>query len=1082
MQKRSKYLNPGRCALIFAFVAAPVSGLLAQIKITGTVVDKMNEPVIGGSILVKGTTIGTITDIDGNYEIEVPKAGQTLVYSYIGMQSKEMSAKGGQMNVTLEETSQALDEVVVVGYGTQKKRDLTGSVASVNSEALKDVPVASAAEAISGRLAGVQVTSTEGSPDAEVKIRVRGGGSITGDNTPLYIVDGFPVSSISDIPPGDIQSIDVLKDASSTAIYGSQGANGVIIVTTKTPKDGSKFSLNYNGSFGVRKIAKTLDVMDPYEFVKWQAESNIINNNTTYDKRFDGVQEGYTKYFGGLDNLESYRGVEGNDHQNEIFGRTGYMSNNNISITGGSENVSYNASYARTDDKAIMLDSKYTRNNLAFKLNAKPYKFLKLNFSTRYTDTQVEGAGATETNEKSSSDSRLKNAVIYTPISLKLTESENDDDEDAAGGLIDPVLSIKDNYRFQHKKNFSINGGASLDLMKGLTLRSELGIETNRSDDNRYYGTSTYYSQNAASIKNAPAVIITDTDINRFRNSNTLNWNKKFNKSHNLGVLVGQELTTYEKSVKTTLVEGLSEGFSPEESFNMTPDGKFSTTDNRHFRDKNILSFFGRVNYDYKGKYLLTGTMRADGSSMFAAGNRWGYFPSVAGAWRISDEGFMAEAAETWLSNLKLRLSFGTAGNDRVSSDYYQAWESKSTSYVNDELSYWTPGNALYNPDIKWETTFTRNLGLDFGFFNNRLSGAVELYWNSTKDLLINMPLYGTGYEYQTQNIGSTSNKGVEVQLNGVIVDKKKFGLDVGFNVGMNKSRVDDLGGLDEMTANSGWNSRISDDYKVYVGQPVGLMYGYVTDGFYTTDDFLFDTNGDAILDKNGKWQLKDGGVDNSSITGNAWGPGALKLKDLDGDGKITSADRTVIGNSNPKFQGGFNINMRYGNFDLSSNFTFVIGNDIYNANKIEFTSNDTNRYYRNMLNSMRSENRYSRVDMSTGEVIYNANQLNSMNANATMWSPNYQFIVHSWAIEDGSFLRLNNLTLGYTLPKSLVHKAKLSNVRVYATGTNLFCLTKYSGYDPEVDSRRKTPLTPGVDYSAYPKSRSFSVGVNLTL
>jgi TonB-linked SusC/RagA family outer membrane protein len=434
----------------------------------------------------------------------------------------------------------------------------------------------------------------------------------------------------------------------------------------------------------------------------------------------------------------------------------------------------------------------------------------------------------------------------------------------------------------------------------------------------------------------------------------------------------------------------------------------------------------------------------------------------------------MEDVASDWLSNLKLRLSFGTAGNDRVSSDYYEAWTTKSTSYVDGETSYWTPGNSLYNPNIKWETTFTRNLGIDFGFFNNRLSGSIEAYWNSTKDLLINMPIPGTGYEYQTQNIGSTSNKGVELQLNAVIVDKKDFGFDFSFNVGYNKNRVESLGGLTEMTASSGWaSSRISDDYRVYVGQPVGLMYGYVTDGFYTTDDF------DVV---NGKWVAKDGVVDNSEMTGNAWGPGAIKFKDLNGDGVIDSNDRKVIGNSNPDFTGGFNIGLRYKNFDFASNFTFVVGNDIYNANKIEFTSNDLSRNYRNMLTSMSSDKRYSRVDMNTGAVIYDKATLDAMNADATMWIPFNKFALHSWAVEDGSFLRLNNLTVGYTLPKSITSKVKLSNVRFYFSGNNLFCLTKYSGFDPEVDTRRKTPLTPGVDYSAYPKSRSYNFGVNLSL
>lgn len=1043
-----------------------------NLTVKGTVTDaSTNEVLPGVNIVVDGTTIGVVSDMDGKFTISVPSADATLIFSYVGYLSEKIKVEGKtEINISLSPDVKTMEEVVVIGYGTAKKRDLTGSVASVTGEKLKDIPINSAAEALTGKLAGVQITTTEGSPDAEVKIRVRGGGSITRDNSPLYIVDGFPVDRISDIPPTDIQSIDVLKDASSTAIYGSRGANGVVIVTTKSAKNG-KITANYNGYFGFKKVTKMLDVMNPYEFANWQYEQAVLAN---------AVQDQYEAYFGSYQDMDLYKYMKGTDWQDEVFGNQGTSQNHSFSITGGSETVSFNASYNRVDEKAIMLGSKFSRDNLNLKMNSNPLKWLKLNFSLRYSDTKTYGAGANDVTgtEKSTSDSRLKNAVIFTPITLK-NMSAPDDDPESYSNLYPPTTTIPDNDRFRDRKYYSVNGDVSLNLTKWLVFRSEVGAEYTRNTDNRFFGLTTYYVTGGdATVKNKPAVQLTNSDANKFTNANTIT--SSFTKEkHNVSFMVGNEINLSKGNTLTSWIDGLPVFFDSNKAWAFTTQGVPKSSDNYFSPDDKIVSFFGRLNYDFGGRYLVSATYRADGSSKFAPGNRWGYFPSAALAWRVSEEKFMSSLTN-WLSNLKLRFSYGSAGNNYIPPlSYMQVYNSTATSYLPASLatSFWAASSTMSNENLKWETTITRNLGMDFGFFKNRITGGVEVYLNKTKDLLIDFPVAGSGYTTQTRNLGKTSNKGLEFSVNSTIIDKKDFRLDFAFNISFNRNKVDDLGGLPGISANSAWTSdaQASNDYKVYVGEPVGLMYGYVTDGFYSANDFTW--NGT-------KWVLKDKSTatpDNEGIDGSSWGPGALKLKDLNGDSIINENDKTIIGNAMPKHTGGFSITAYVKGFDVSANFNWVYGNDIYNANKIEFTT--ANKYkYRNMLASVGSTQRWTNVDPSTGDRITDPDQLAALNANAKIWSPGIgKYAFHSWAVEDGSFLRLNNITLGYTIPRNIISKIHAQQIRLYVSAYNLFVWTKYSGYDPEVDTRRKTPLTPGVDYSAYPRSRSFNLGVNLT-
>lgn len=1056
--------------LLVAMISLSVSAQNFSVK--GVVKDKNGETIIGASVVEKGnSTNGTITDIDGNYSLVVSQ-NSTIVFSYVGMKTLEEKVNGrSRVDVVMTDDTQALEEVVVIGYGAVKRKDLTGSVATVSSEALTAVPVASATEALTGKMAGVQITTTEGSPDAEMKIRVRGGGSITGDNSPLLIVDGFPVESISDIPASDIEDITVLKDASSTAIYGSRGANGVILVTTKSGKEG-KVNVSYNAYYSVKKIAKTLDVLSPADYAKWQYEQALL--------RGDSYVDNYENYFGSYSDIDLYNNIPYNDWQDLTFGRTGTTFNHNLSITGGSEKIKYAFSYSHMNDKAIMEGSTFKRDNLSLKLNTKPAKNVSLDFSVRYSSTNIGGGGANDVSSTYDSDKRLKYSVIYTPIPLENLDSSAGSGDDDLGNLYHPLTAISDNDRNQERKTLNMSGSFTWEIFKNFKFRTEFGYDDYRNEDQRFYGLTTYYIKNVPSAENQgkPAIQLATTNRNKFRNTNTINYDfSKLigNDDHNLTAMVGHEWIITESNVLTNIVHGFPETFSSEDAWKLTSMGTPYSIDNFYNPDDKLLSYFGRINYDFQSKYLLSATFRADGSSKFAAGNEWGYFPSAAVAWRISSESFM-ERTKNWLDDLKLRFSYGTAGNNNIpSGQMVQTYSNSATSWINGFTNYWAPSKTMANSDLKWETTITRNLGLDFTLLGGRLNGTLEAYLNTTKDLLIQFPVGGTGYDNQYRNMGKTENKGLEATINWVIVDKKNWGISLNANIGFNKNTILDLGMMNDFGAETYWaSSEIGNDFWISKGGSVGEMYGYRSDGRYETTDFV---GYDATTDT---WLLKEGVVDCSAVVGKIR-PGSMKLKNIDGseDNKVTTDDREIIGNANPLHTGGFGINARLYGFDLSANFNWSYGNDVYNANKIEFTQ--TGKYqYRNMTSEMADGKRWTNL-RPDGTLSHDLEELAAMNANTTMWSPLTDRMVFSdWAVEDGSFLRLNTLTLGYTLPKSLLNKVKIQNLRFYVTGYNVFCLTNYSGYDPEVSTIRKTNLTPGVDYSAYPKSRQFVVGVNL--
>lgn len=1092
-----------RIVLVLALLLF-VGNMTAQ-TVTVNVKDSQGEAVIGASVIEQGTRNGGVTDFDGNFTIKLT-AGKPLVISYIGMKTKTVNTKGqSAISVVLEDDNTTLNDVVVIGYGTARKKDLTGAVSTVKGADLAKVPVTNVAEALTGKLAGVQITTTDGSPDAEMIIKVRGGGSITGDNSPLYIVDGFPVSSISDISSSDIEDITVLKDAASTAIYGSQGANGVILITTKSAKSG-KTQVSYNMYIQGKTIRKKLDTMDPYQYVMYLYERQALQGAS-------GISS-FEKRYGAYDDLDLYKYQNGHNWQDEMFGNHDISQSHNISISGGSDKTKFTLSGTYANDNSLMEGNGYRRYNMNFKLKHELYKNLDLDFGVRLADTETKGQGTGGGSYKIRSYDAIATGPVfglYDQIEIDPSSMTDDEYEEYINSTRTLKDRVNDYWRRKDDRRYNFNAAINWKINKMFTLRGEGGYDYSFYQLKDWWGArSSMAVQNGGS---QPMGQWDKKDTWKFREATTLNFKKVFNKIHDVNVMVGQEYVATNYETMSMTGKYFQKDIQPEKMFaamqnNSKATGAQTISSTLGQEDRTV-SFFGRVNYTLMDRYLLTLTFREDGSSKFSEGNRWGFFPAAALGWRIIEEPWM-EKAKSWLSNLKLRLSYGTAGNNRIGSAMfettYKAYSSsKYYGAGNQQNPHYTLNNAqLANPDLKWETTITRNIGLDFGFFNERLTGTLDFYSNSVKDLLVEVPITAIGYTSMQQNIGETSNKGIELTLNAVILQHKDYSLNFNFNIGVNKNEVKQLSnGVTQMAFNSGAFStdmRGSDDYRVIVGEPLGLVWGFEYDGIYGVDDFetYVDDNGKTQFrfDSSGRYILKEGVVDNTYYTaGSKAGlrPGAPKFRDLNGDGKIDADnDRTIIGKTQPKFQGGFGLNATYKWFDFAANFNYVVGNDVYNMDKMI-----TYQSYRNQWAALRQEmapvtlggDAWTYLDQATGTIVTDYETLKAMNANASLWSgattSDNNPVPNSYFIEDGSFLRLQNLTLGFTFPKAWTQKFACNQLRVYCTLNNVFCITKYTGYDPEVNSAirgsKTSGLTPGADFSAYPKSFSWTVGANIT-
>jgi TonB-linked SusC/RagA family outer membrane protein len=1057
--------------------------LFAQSRtISGVVNDDKGTAISGVSVLVKGTNNGTQTDASGNFKLTVNRTSGKVVltFSYLGYKKQDITTDGsGHVTVLLEKEDNSLEDVVVIGYGKTKKKDLTGAVGILTGKDLMKTPVANAAEALTGRIAGLQITTTEGSPDAEIKVRLRGGTSISQDNSPLYIVDGFPVSNINNIAASSIETMTFLKDAASTAIYGSRASNGVFLITTKEGKAG-KITVSANAYNGFRKITKELEVLNPYEYVRYQHE---IDQGPTFEN-----------YYGNFKDIEIYKSVKGRNWQNEVFGRSAKQQYYNIGLNGGSKNARFNLGLTRNKEESIMIGSGYERNNLDFKLNGEISPKLTFDLNTRLGWMKIDGAGV---NVGSGATTRLRNSIKYAPTRGlgEFDQSAVDDDVITAEDqslLYDPVASANDEYKKQSRLNSTFNGGLTWKILPFLSFRSEGGFEFRNERTDNVWGPQT---SNAQQYAGQPIANIYNLSGTSYRISNFFTFDRPgIFPGHDINVVVGQEVLSGGYKTVTNESRFFPALMKYEEALANMNFGTAIPTVTYIAADQRMRSYFGRINYSVNNKYIFTATMRGDGSSKFAEGHQWGYFPSGAVAWKISEEDFLHDIS--WLNQLKLRMSYGETGNNQIPPGQWQmkyvtSNENKPYYLGEAEANNFIPDNLLYNPLLKWETSIIRNVGVDFSFLNNRLSGNVDLYWNTTRDLLLQQPVpANSGYTGQLRNIGQTTNRGVEITINGNLVNTKDFSLTASMNIGFNRNNVDDfaVGDVNYKAYTSGWNGTAQplEDYLIQQGSPVGQMYGYVTDGMYTFDDFTFNNTSK-------KWDLAGGVPDNSAVISPSYfGPGILKFKDISGadgkpDGKIDGNDRTVIGNANPKHQGGFSLNARYKGFDFLAFFNWTYGNDIYNANKIDYTTYLLSRKYQNILADMDLSHRFTIIDPETGLNVAtgaNANpqRLMDINQNASIWSPLMTVTpLHSWAIEDGSFLRLNTITIGYTIPKSILSRAHIGNVRVYVTAYNLHTWTNYTGFDPEVDTRRSPPVTPGVDYSAYPKSRSFVGGINVT-
>lgn len=1098
--------------LLFAILTSIPSSLMAQNKktVTGTIQDgRTNTPMQDVSVIIKGTGEGTKTGSNGEYSISAGSE-DVLVFSFAGYVShEEKVGNRAAINYTLEVSTSNLDEVVVIGYGTSKRKDLTGAVSSVSGKEIAAVPVANAAQALQGKLAGVNVSSQDGRPDASISIRVRGGGSVSQSNEPLYIVDGFPVSSIADVPGSQIQSIDVLKDAASTAIYGARGANGVIIITTKNPKAG-KLTIGYDNYIQFNRPTKYLETMNAYDYIayNWAYAKSITDNYARAWESLWGIGDSAAVHNNAA-GIDHYKNVEALSYARQAYGNS-FSHNHNLSISNGNANTKYILSGSFVDNEGMKVNSGFRRENASFKLNQKITDELILSFDTRFTNIEATGAEPTS----NATGSILSSAYRFRPIATADVLGQLDDRINTQLGLYDfvlqdqfnPVARIKDYLPVATQRSLRSNVSLTWTIIKGLNARSEFGYNIYWNKSKSWSG-SLYnnYLDNNGKATYAGNASVAASEGWGLRWVNTVNYQLPIrNDKHSASIVVGQEVNNSHSESISMYSNKFPVGFSSERAFGQMDQYYHDPTGivNSGFSSNigtpsRLTSYFGRINYSFLDKYLLTGTFRADGSSRFAPTNRWGYFPAGAVAWRINNEEFLKDVS--WINDLKLRVSYGEVGNDGINANLWKTqWSADGlTRYSINEVQQgsYSPASTIANPNLKWETTITKNIGVDFSLLNNRIFGSIEVYKNKTKDLLLLTSISAiSGFSSTYDNIGSTSNRGIEISLGGAIIRKKDFNVNANFNVSFNKSRVDALAPGVNGLYKSGWASTTvspnDGDYILQVGKPVGQVRGYIYDGWYTVDDFTY---------ANGIYTLKPGVPDiGSGILGTVFGttthkpngqtayPGVIKMRDKNGDGVVDIKDAGIIGDMTPKNTGGMSITSSYKHFDLGLNFNWSYGNKIYDANYLAaFYGSKEDGLYRNRFNYLSSS--YKIYDVQNGKLVSvtDPDQLSKLNAGATTFLPYHEnAIISTLGVQDGSFLRLNTVTLGYSLPVKMIEKIGMTRLRVYASIYNALTFTNYPGLDPEVNTNTSQGSaqypTLGMDWGSYPRARSFTFGLNV--
>lgn len=1087
------------------FLLATTWALAQTREISGRVTsDSTGQPLAGVTVTVKGKSTATTTDNSGMYKLNVQAdAKPVLVFSFVGYSPKEIKVGAeGTIDVELENLSNPLNEVVVVGYQAVRKKDMLTSSSMISAKDLKDNPLNNTAEALQGRLAGVQITLSEGAPGAEAVINIRGRGSITQSSEPLYVVDGIPTdNALNYLNPQDIETINVLKDAASTAIYGSRGANGVILITTKGGKNqNGKTNVSFNMYYGVQKLAQKIDMFNAYEFVDYQYERAMWIADSSITRYISSplVYDSVAYYY---KNYPTY------DWQERTMGEAAPQSSYNLSINGGNAQTTYNLSLTSNRQEGILINSGFERKNLNFKLQHKAGKVFTFGFNTRYTDQNIWGAGTSDT--KGAGSNRLRQYTRYKPLILPGEEEDSYDPtldlQNAGNGfnILNPILLSQSETRNRYSSQFNANGFIQLAFSKNLTFRTNASYTINKTWNESFDDTLT---NNAKSNNRQPVVNLSDNQTNQLTLSNLLTYSNPqfFGKKNSFTALLGQEIQQTDNLSSAQEIKFFPVGISAEQAFSNLQLAAASTAAYpQPMRSTSevpvrLASFFATMDYNYDQRYYAKFTMRADGTSIFGEDNRWGYFPSGALSWRISREEFFSSGV---FSDLRLRYSLGTSGNNRITpfsyKTQYSAPANRGYGLNGSLIGIYTPSN-LGNENLRWESQIAQNFGLDATLWKGRLSVVVDAYFNKSDELLLNQTIpSSSGYTTQFQNIGATENKGVEIQLSGTIVNKKDFNYSANFNISFNKNKITSLGPNQQILRNSGWfsSSNFPADYLLRVGEEVGAMYGYVNDGFYTLNDFdIVPFSNPLYPQYTHQYILKKGIVSNASILANPLQPGSPKFKDLNGDGLVDAdKDRTIIGRAQPKFFGGLNQTFTYKGFELTVFANFVYGNDVFNANKLEYSSSYGSQV--NLLGIDRG--RWKMIDengnsiqksLTIGgqQVIVGSDSatLARVNGNANIWFPSTSvngFYSQSYAVEDGSYIRINNMTLAYNFKRATIKKWKMSNLRIYATVNNPFVFTNYTGYDPDASTKRSDPTTPGVDYAAYPRARTFVGGLNVT-
>ncbi len=1063
----NKYHMKSRFLLCIAMLFASLS-LFAQNSVKGTVTSSADGyPITGAVVTVESnSSLYAITDLDGNYSIEGVSSDDVLTFSMMGYTSQSVKVGGrGVINAVLDEESTMLEETVVIGYGTVKKKDLTGSVASVNSDKLTETIATSVDQMLNGKVAGVQITQNSGAPGAATSIRIRGASSLNNSNEPLYIVDGIPfsgagneiggfdwaggtngqttVNPLSTISPSDIVSIDVLKDASATAIYGANGANGVIIITTKRGSAG-KTNITYDGYVTAQMITNKLDMMNLSEYAEYQIGLCEDLGQTVSDMYKDPSLLG-----------------KGTDWQDEIF-RTAWMHSHSVSVTGGTEKIQVAASGGYTKQDGVIIGSDFERFNGRINVDVNVLKWLKAGASLAFTHTSE-----TITNNDGT------DGVVLQALTMQPSVPVYDFDGNWAGpdtvngaSQYNPVwlALMKSN---DYKRNRTMGSFyLSLDPIEGLNIRTEYSYDFSDNNNRCFIPTYSFGDYISSDINQ----IMQREDHSMYWIWKTYaNYNKTFNHDHNFGAMVGYEMSKSQYNGSQLIKQNLS----TDTLMIVTNDGDY-VTNSGWAGEETMVSAFARVNYNYASRYYATATVRADASSKFGPNHKWGVFPSVALAWRISEEPFFKKAKDA-MNEFKLRLGYGQVGNSNISSFLY-------TSSMN-SINTWT-GTGYFmsniaNPDLKWEASEQYNVGIDMEFLRGRIAFTIDAYYKKTKDLLLQMtvPAYlGGTTTYQDiatpmVNMGQTSNRGFDLNLTTRNIVHKKFNWTTNLVISLNRNRVDAMND-DEQTISGAidWYSGFQTATKIMVGQPIGVFYGYVVDRLFTdADDILASPVQVADASQGGSVNLVN------KTTGVY--AGDIKFKDLNGDGVIDEQDQTVIGDPNPDFTFGFTNTFQIGRFDINLALTGSVGGDVLNFAR--YRTESMTSIWDNQTTATIDRARYTSDGVLVAGTGYSS-KYGYIVPRAVSNDPNQNNRMSTRWIEDGSYLRISNLSIGYTFDPDLLAPSKLSTLRIYLNAQNLYTFTKYSGYDPEIGAYNQSSLLQNIDRGRYPTPFSITFGVTI--